>query len=126
MLLRQKVIKREDLWNNPTVFYLFGDNFIQKGMGGQAKEMRGEPNAIGIPTKHKPTNEEDAFFSDMYYDEISRRWRNIFAKVKAHKTNGHLIVIPADGIGTGLAQLETKAPNLYGILQALLKELEEL
>lgn len=43
-----KYIKRQDLKSNPNTQYLFGDNLKRSGFGGQAKEMRGEPNAIGI------------------------------------------------------------------------------
>lgn len=43
---------------------LFGDNLERRGFGGQAASMRGEPNAIGIPTKKSPTYKDEAFFSD--------------------------------------------------------------
>lgn len=51
IVLHQKFIFREDLQANPDVYYLFGDNVERRGLGGQAKEMRGEPNAIGVATK---------------------------------------------------------------------------
>jgi hypothetical protein len=54
MIIYQKYIKREDLRANPTVLYVFGDNEARTGLGGQAKEMRGEPNAVGIATKASP------------------------------------------------------------------------
>ena len=35
-----KVITRDKIKENPDVLYLFGDNLLRKGLGGQAKEMR--------------------------------------------------------------------------------------
>lgn len=62
-----KIIKREKVRANPDVLYLFGDNDIRKGFGGQAKEMRGEPNAMGISTKKLPSNKPEAFKTDWEY-----------------------------------------------------------
>jgi hypothetical protein len=61
-VLRQKWITRDDLRANPNVLYLFGDNERREGLGGQAKEMRGEPNAIGVRTKASPSKHETAFW----------------------------------------------------------------
>ena len=44
-------------------FYAFGTS-RRIGFGGQAKEMRGEPNAISVATKWEPSNRPNAFFSD--------------------------------------------------------------
>lgn len=44
--------------------YLFGDNLLRKGLGGQAKEMRGEPNTLGIVSKKYPSNSLSSFYSD--------------------------------------------------------------
>jgi len=65
IIIKQHKIYRKDLKNNPDVLYLFGDNLVQKGFGGQAKEMRGEPNAEGIPTKKLPSMEAKAFLLTM-------------------------------------------------------------
>ena len=69
---KQKFITREMIRNNPQKLFLYGDNLEQKGYNGQAKEMRGEPNTIGIPTKNKPTMEKDAFLTDNDYNYIKR------------------------------------------------------
>ena len=50
----QKWIERSDLQNNPEDVYIFGDNYARQGLCGQAKAMRGEPNALGIATKRTP------------------------------------------------------------------------
>jgi hypothetical protein len=58
-------ITRASCRANPDKTFLFGDNAIHAGFGGQAaKEMRGEPNAIGIPTKFYPNMRDDSFFTD--------------------------------------------------------------
>ena len=69
MVIYQHRIFRKDLKNNPTVLYLFGDNRLRKGLGGQAREMRGEPNALGIRTKKVPNNHPLSFLSDDEYEK---------------------------------------------------------
>tara|TARA_Y100000034_G_scaffold87336_1_gene104761 strand:- start:4060 stop:4287 length:228 start_codon:yes stop_codon:yes gene_type:complete len=72
MIIYQDKIFRGDLIANPNRTYLFGDNFIRKGYGGQAKEMRGEPNAYGIVTKRFPSMDKKAFLTDKHdYDKVS-------------------------------------------------------
>ena len=34
-------IRREDVQANPNKIFVFGDNIMREGLGGQAKEMRG-------------------------------------------------------------------------------------
>ena len=66
----QKFIYRADLQNNPDVLYVFGDNLVRKGRGGQAKEMRGHPNAVGVATKNTPGHgERHHYFSDGNFEE---------------------------------------------------------
>lgn len=104
--------------------FLFGDNLERRGLGGQAAAMRGEPNAIGIPTKKSPSYKEDAFFSD---DEIAQNKAAIDVAF-AHVVNvitetTRLIVVPSDGLGTGRAQLDRRAPRTFAYLQKRLTEL---
>ena len=118
----QKVetIKRYDvqtLRNNREKTYLFGDNLAGYGKGGQAI-IRGEPNAIGIPTKKKPTMDEDAFMTDDEYDSNIRAIDEAFNKIPKNK----IIVLPQDGLGTGLARLQSKAPKTWAYLQSKLAE----
>ena len=61
-------IERSMLQQRPNDIFIFGDNMIRKGLGGQAREMRGEPNAIGIPTKKFPSMSEASFFTDADVD----------------------------------------------------------
>ena len=118
-IIYQNFITRQDLKANPDKVYLFGDNLQKQGLGGQAKEMRGEPNAIGIPTKKKPSNSDDSFMSDLEYNENVIAIDEAFNKIPIDKT----IVIPSAGLGTGLAKLDIRAPKTFSYLQTRLKQL---
>ncbi|WP_336107925.1 DUF7831 domain-containing protein, partial [Thalassospira sp. CH_XMU1420-2] len=102
-------ITREMVQSEPAVLFVFGDNLKREGLGGQAKAMRGEHNAVGIPTKKEPTTEETAYFCDadfkMWKEASYTDWRRLFDHVKE---GGH-IVWPSNGIGSGLAKLQEKA-----------------
>lgn len=94
-------------------YYLFGDNVERKGYGGQAKVMRGAANAIGIATKYGPTmNRKDMWIEKNHND--FRTFKNIIdndleAVYNILEQDG-LIVIPTDGLGTGLSKLPQNAP----------------
>lgn len=107
----QKWIDRADLKANPDVVYLFGDNTKRWGTGGQAGSMRGEPNAIGIATKITPTQGSNAYFTDDMLRENCRVIANDFRPVFRARSEGKLIVVPLDGLGTGLSKLPEKAPK---------------
>lgn len=104
----QKWITRQDLKDNPKTLYIFGDNMVRKGLGGQAKEMRGEPNAFGIPTKWAPDNKEESFFSDEPMESIIIE-KYLFM-VEDMLKDGIDVVYPQDGIGTGLSELPERSP----------------
>lgn len=117
---RQKWIEREDLKNNPKAIFLFGDNTKRKGMGGQAGAMRGEPNAIGVATKWTPTSGTNAYFTDDTYLAACLVITKDFRKVFAARDAGSTIIIPADGLGTGLSKLPEKAPRVNAHLEWML------
>jgi hypothetical protein len=120
---KQKWITRKDLRNNPHKAYLFGDNIKKRGYGGQAKEMRGEPNAIGIPTKLLPSKHKEAYFNDEKdFAYVTILIYNILQDLK--NSDFQIVVIPEDGIGTGLARLDKTAPRIFEYLQKQLEELE--
>ncbi|WP_316200871.1 MULTISPECIES: hypothetical protein [unclassified Bradyrhizobium] len=114
-IVRQKWITRKDLRDNPNQFYVFGDNVQRSGFGGQAKEMRGEPNAIGVATKWSPSMDSRAFFDDTLACRaiVERDLLTIDDRLRAGKT----VVVPTDGIGTGLSQLPQRAPNLHHFIE---------
>jgi len=118
----QKFIYRVDLRANPTVLYAFGDNVERWGRGGQAAEMRDEPNAVGIATLWAPGR----FFSDDRLTEqaaiIDTDMEPLFEALRA----GRDVVFPADGVGTGLADLATRSPATFNHLQARIEVLRKL
>jgi hypothetical protein len=120
-----KIVLRSELKANPTTLYLFGDNDIRKGLGGQAKEMRGEPNAIGISTKKLPARGEEAYKSDADLQENKKIITDDINKAIAEWNTGkyNKLIIPQ--MGVGLAELPTRAPETYKFLQQELKRLED-
>jgi hypothetical protein len=112
-------ITRDFIRANPEAVFVFGDNVDRKGLGGQAREMRGEPNTIGIATKWYPSMEEQDFFSDE--KSVKMSIRIIFAdltKVTDALSDGKTVYVPSAGLGTGLSQLPTRAPKLYKLIKA--------
>lgn len=110
-------VRRADLKQNPEVLFVFGDNMKGLGYGGQAKEMRGEPNAVGIPTKWKPSTEADAYFTDDDFPLVQPRIDAAFIRVKNHLTRGGRVVLPAAGVGSGRAELHQRAPFILSYIQ---------
>lgn len=121
-VFKEKFITRVMVRANPTKLFLFGDNMAKRGMGGQAKEMRHEPNTFGIATKWFPSLQSTAYFLDTDFNRISVYYDEIFKQIK--NTPYEVIVIPEDGIGTGLARLDKTAPRIFEYLQKKLEELE--
>ena len=122
----EKYITRKMLRGNPNTLFVFGDNLARKGLGGQAREMRGEPNAVGIPTKNFPGMNPDDFFADHDFDKVSAVYGREFVVLINHILKGGEVVWPKDGIGTGLADLPNKAPRIWGLLEGYRRELDRL
>ena len=105
-------ITREFVRSHPTWLFVFGDNLAKKGLGGQAREMRGEPNAVGIATKRSPSMNSDAFFSDsdIHNVIVMGAIKDSFRILEFHLLSGDVVVIPKNGVGGGLANLPVNAP----------------
>jgi hypothetical protein len=119
----QKMIYRADLRANPMAFYLFGDNDARQGYGGQAKEMRDEPNAIGVRTKWRGSMEPSAFFRDVDFVKLCRMIEEDLAPAFAWAERGRVLVVPLDGLGTGLSRLPETAPLVLEFLNRRLAAL---
>lgn len=117
LVISMPVITRQDLWNNRQALFVFGDNMQRSGRGGQAEEMRGEPNAVGIPTKKSPAMTANAFFSDADFDRAKVEIDKEFHRLEEHVRRGGVVVYPKDGIGTGRAKLKDKAPKIAEYIQ---------
>lgn len=121
---RMRFITRSAVRANRDKLFLFGDNLERRGFGGQAAAMRGEPNAIGIPTKKSPTNRAGAFFTDLEFEQNKAVIDAAFADVtNAIPDSTRVIVIPSCGLGTGRAQLNRRAPRTFAYLQQRLADL---
>lgn len=121
---RIKIITREYVRANRDKLFLFGDNLERRGLGGQAAAMRGEPNAVGIPTKKSPSYRDDAFFSDDEFEQNKASIDSAFAEItNAVAGSIRVIVIPSDGLGTGRAQLDRRAPRTFAYLQKRMTDL---
>lgn len=117
-IILMSYIKRGYIREWPDILYVFGDNFAQSGFGGQARECRGEPNTIGIPTKRLPSAAAKAYLTDLDIEEWRHKAAPAFAAIEAALARGDTVVFPEAGLGTGLAQLETRAPAIWAELQA--------
>jgi predicted NAD-dependent protein-ADP-ribosyltransferase YbiA (DUF1768 family) len=125
-LRHEPVVRRQMLKDAPDVLFVFGDNLRRVGMGGQAAEMRGEPNAVGIPTKIAPSMAPDAFFTDADLSKALDAFAEAFARLEAHLRAGGTIVVPEAGIGTGRAQLEQRAPTIHAVLTRAMDALDRM
>lgn len=120
--IRQKMILRQDLQANLDKIYIFGDNGERQGMAGQAAAMRHEPNAHGIATK--------PMLSDVMDDKKPSHWNLVLGdihelEIRIWRERPIAIIIPEDGIGTGLAQMDKVAPRMFERMNSELALLEE-
>ena len=113
----------EQCAENPNNLYVFGDNLQRKGTGGQAT-IRFASNSFGIVTKRKPNNNPDAFFSDKSDEEkqLAEDVNNLIETIK-NSTVYDTVVLPADGLGTGLSEMPTRSPFLFKWLSKTLASL---
>ena len=114
-------VTRKKLKDNPNDIYIFGDNLIEKGFGGLAKECRGEPNAFGIPTKKAPTMFPDAFFYETKEDInlVFPIYIKKYKELKSLLDEDKNVMWPEGNIGVGLAKLPSKAPTIFMMLQEI-------
>lgn len=124
-ILFQYRIHRQDLDHNPKVLYVFGDNDVRRGYGGQAGECRGCKNAVGIRVKKYPTLLPNAYYTDEEYEWNCEKIAEDFERLFRAVWDGKLVVYPLEGVGTGLADLRVKAPNTCKYLKDLLAKLIE-
>lgn len=125
-------ITRQMMQENPRSLFIFGDNEVRKGLGGQAREMRGEPNAQGVRTKRYPLSEARAYWHDSTYPQNVIFIQEDIDRVKACLQSGlfDTLVFPGTdldhiNIGNGLADLPRNAPKTWEQLKWELKNLVE-
>ena len=108
--------------------FLFGDNTNDRVNTHYVPSVtqaviRGLPNAIGIDTKKNRGTSESSYFIDADFDIFKAQ---VDEAIQRAIDSGKTIVIPADGIGTGKAELDKRAPKLFAYLQQRLDELKNL
>lgn len=124
---RMRFINREYVRAHREKLFIFGDNLERRGFGGQAAAMRGEPNAIGVPTKKSPSYSEGAFLCDSEFEQNKIAIDRAFDQLTKKASDAtRAIVIPASGLGTGRAQLDRRAPRTFAYLRSRLNELSNL
>lgn len=117
---RLNIYTIESCNNNPNALFVFGDNILRSGRGGQAI-IRECANAIGIATKVSPAvymNDEQYLINQISIDADIMNIR------KAMANNDYsTLVFPTAGLGWGRAQMQSKCPKtaLY-LSQRLLEE----
>ena len=119
----QKRWTRAGVESDPRSLYLFGDNLCGRGNAGQAC-IRGLDNAYGIPTKVAPSMRDGSFLDDkntFHWAALLQQFRGLDPIVWSDSYD--CIVWPEDGIGTGLARMPEKCPQLFAMLEMLRDEL---
>lgn len=119
---------RKEVESQTDKVFLFGDNTDDRinthyiPSRTQAV-IRGLDNAIGIDTKKNRGISESSYFTDADFDIFKAQ---VNEAIQHAIDSGKIIVIPADGIGTGKAELDKRAPKLFAYLQQRLDELKKL
>jgi len=116
MLEHCAYISRKMLLQNIDKLFVFGDNMARAGYGGQAKQMRGCLNAVGIPTKWRPATDLGAYFRDDDFMMVKPRIDVEFDRLEGFLQRGGTVVWPEAGIGTGRAKLYERAPKIAGYI----------
>lgn len=110
-------VTRDMLQAEPEARFVFGDNVRRIGMGGQAGAMRGEPNAIGVATKHAPGMADSDFYREGDLPAISVVIDDL-RSVGDALLAGRTVYVPRDGLGTGLSELPQRAPSIANLITA--------
>lgn len=125
-LIFQDRIVSDDLHAYPERLFLFGDNERRLGHGGQAAVCRGRANALGVATKRSPERTHDAYWTDTDYDRVIAIIKCDLAPAFAHMRKGGTVVCPTAGLGTGHAELPSRAPRVFAELRQCIIKLKRL
>ena len=113
-------IPRAVVQANRDTLFVFGDNLQRVGLGGQASAMRGEPNSVGVATKKAPGMNPGDFYTDAELAQNIRQFHEDTHRIIEHLAQGGRVVVPADGIGTGLSEMPKRAPMTYDYFHHML------
>lgn len=125
-IMTLKRYTREFIKAHPSWYFIFGDNLARAGLGGQAGAARGEPNSLGVATKKAPTYVARDFFTDKeYWFNVGEISGDLFRVIEALKAED-VVVWPADGIGTGIADLANRAPETLKFINCVVESLKKI
>lgn len=113
-----------DMVRKSNKIWIFGDNDLRIGNGGQAV-IRDLNNSIGIRTKKSPSTSTNAYYTDDEYEDNCKKIFEDILFIKSKLTEGNRIVFSKNGYGTGLALLQQKAPKTFLFLCEHLKSFFE-
>ena len=115
-------VTREYIRKHRDTYFVFGDNILGIGYGGQARECRGEPNTIGIPTKWSPSMKPQAFFRDADFYKVKPYIDEAFRKMIDVLEQGYDVCF-LPNIGRGLAKLHITAPVIMDYINNWIQEI---
>jgi len=101
--------------DEPEAIFIYGDNFKRYGRGkfaGQAI-IRDMPNALGLAVKHEPKRDPGSYLSDSDIGLFIKELHKVHEVIAPKLRSGAMVYWPADGLGTGLAEMPKRAPLLY-------------
>ena len=110
----------------PNYTFVFGDNLLGFGKGGQAI-IRGAPNAFGVPTKRKPSMTPGSFFAEGNESDLDNVLKSLGELWEILEARG-TVIIPVNKMGDvslGLerAELRERAPSIY---DTIVRHVEEM
>lgn len=124
-VLYQKLWTVNDTRANKNHLFIYGDNDWHVGEKGQAI-IRKESNAMGIPTKKIPSMSKEAFYVDEEIDKNKEKIDNAIDKIIKQLSKYDAVVFPVDGLGTGLSQLDKRAPLTFKYLNDSIEVLKKV
>lgn len=110
-----------DCDNMPKALFVFGDNDIKKGCGGQAI-IRYCDNAFGIPTKKYPNHRISSYYADVDYDDNIKKIIFAIENLIKKTADYDLIMFPENGFGTGLSKMQLYAPKTLAYMNSIIKD----
>jgi hypothetical protein len=108
---KQIIVTEELLNNEPSSYFVYGDNTIRQGTGGAAK-LRHHPRAIGFVTKKEPNSKPSSSFKpDEYLKMFFEQLRQLSGIINSNPQQKFYI----SKIGGGLA-------NRYRIWELVIRQ----
>ena len=114
---------KKDCIARPEALFIFGDNDRRFGNKGQAI-IRDCANSVGVPTKKYPSLGSESYYSDLDLSENKKKIKTAIKLVISLSKKYKTVYLPENGLGTGLADLPTRAPNTYVYLQKKIEQLK--